>query len=199
MNIRSMTVFAVLIITLAAGCWHDTTGSGKKTATAAKQHQATLECPTDLEQYCGGWDVHSTNIVPANEHITQHENFVIGKKNSGANQTLALFPRGNLLMRWNSSRVDLKEIPSTGTPECLVGRVQIGTHSGGHNWHGITLRVDTKTVTPEIGVEDELIMCLTVQQGGAWPTACAPTTCEYELLDGEVDPRSHGGRAHSYD
>lgn len=185
MNRTLQLVLTVSLVLLMAGCATLRSGS----------HQKDLECPSDLASYCGGWTVYNTAIPDSINHIATSDQLVIGMKSNGTDP-LAIFPRPNLLGRWGQSQIPLREIESGGTHQCMVGRVMLGNHgrTPPHTWHAITLRIETES-NGEIGEEDELKICLNVQDNGGWPTACAPLNCEY----GAGDPRNHGGRAHAND
>jgi len=166
-------------------------------------HQPDLDCPADLAQYCGGWTVYDvTEILEPEKHLQQSDAFVIGRKSNG-NVPLMLFPRaagtGGLLRRWNGRQsIDLQERATDGDHDCMVGRVRLPSHGPSappHEWHALTIRVET-VVTPEIGKEDEITICLNPQNGGGWPERCAPLNCNEEGSDPVLN---HGGRAHARD
>ena len=191
---QRITIFslALLILGLASGCVP--TG-------LVRDHQNELDCPRGLDDYCGGWSVF-TRDVKLSSHIEKFDSFVIGRKNTGQNAGLALFPRAELRARWrNQGRVPLREVRVDGAHDCLVGRVRVLNHSNAappqvHEWHTVTLRTSEKP-DPEIGVEVVVDICMNPQDGGSWPTACAPIAeCKYPDDD---DPRNHGGRAHAHD
>jgi len=173
--------------------------SGCAIAPLAGGHQKNLDCPSDLDMYCGGWTVYASAVDSAVSHIVLNDQLVIGKRNNGTDP-LAIFPRITLRGRWgNVDEIPLKEIESSGNHECMVGRVKIptgddhGVGGSSHEWHAITLRVEIET-NGAIGDEEELKICMNEQTGGGWPNSCEPLECE---SDG--DPRNHGGRAHARD
>ncbi len=180
---------AAMLLAFVAGC-AATPGSGS--------HQRDLECPADLDSYCGGWTVYYARIRNPSDHIAKHDQFVIGRKSNGRDP-LAIFPRPTLLARWNAqNRIPLREIESGDAHDCMVGRVRLTSHASNppHEWHALTLRIETVN-TPEIGEEETIVMCLEPQEGGGWPGQCAPLNCgEYPDDD---DPRNHRGRVHAND
>lgn len=166
-------------------------------------HQRDLDCPEDLTAYCGGWTVYDDNYVSDPErHIKVSDEFVIGARRGGR-FPLSLFPReradrSGLFARWGRKpTVDLTAIGRGADHECLVAAVNLPSHeaNGNHQWHALTLRVEP-AVTPEIGTEDTIKICIEPQEGASPPRQCAPVNCS---VDDSMEARNHGGRAHARD